>query len=91
MRAAELGRHGEIYNVGGGESRSTNWVVAAIQRLVGREVAISHAEARPGEQREALADTTKARRELDWSPKTSLEEGLAAQIAWQREASAVRA
>ena len=90
VRAAELGRHGEIYNVGGGESRSTNWVVAAIQRLVGREVAISHAEARPGEQREALADTTKARRELHWAPKTSLEEGLAAQIAWQREARAVR-
>ena len=86
VRAATLGRPGEIYNVGGGESRSTNWVVAAIQRLVGREVPITHGPARPGEQREALADTAKARRELGWAPTTSLEEGLAAQIAWQREA-----
>ena len=84
VRAAECGEPGEVYNVGGGESRSTNWVVATIQRIVGREVEVSHGPARPGEQREALADTTKARRALDWSPTTSLEEGLRAQVAWQQ-------
>ena len=73
MRAATDGQAGEVYNIGGGESRSTNWVIDTIQRLVGRQVSVTHGPERPGEQREALADTTKARRAFNWTPKTSLE------------------
>jgi nucleoside-diphosphate-sugar epimerase len=83
IRAARRGRRGEVYNVGGGEQRSANWIVSTIQRLADRRVEIVHGSARPGEQRDALAETTKARRELEWEPKTGLEEGLRAQIAWQ--------
>ena len=83
--AATRGTPGEIYNVGGGESRSANWIVETVQRLAGRAVEVVHGPGRPGEQREALADTTRARRDLGWEPKTSLEAGLTAQIAWQRE------
>jgi nucleoside-diphosphate-sugar epimerase len=84
VRAAMLGRPGEVYNIGGGEARTANWVVETIQRLAGRRVEIVHGPARPGEQREALADTRKARAELGWEPKTGLEQGLAAQIEWTR-------
>ncbi|MFN8524059.1 MAG: GDP-mannose 4,6-dehydratase [Chloroflexota bacterium] len=86
--AGERGRVGEVYNVGGGEARSANWVVEAIQRLADLPAQITHGPARPGEQREALAVTDKARTELGWAPATGLEEGLAAQIAWQRTAQA---
>ena len=82
--AARRGRHGQVYNVGGGESRSANWIVETIQRLAGRDVEIVHGPARPGEQRDALAVTTKAQRELTWEPRTSLEDGLRAQIDYQR-------
>ena len=85
VRAATRGTPGEIYNVGGGEARSANWVVETVQRLAGRRVEVVHGPARPGEQREALADTTRARRDLGWEPKTSLEAGLTAQLDWQRE------
>ncbi len=84
VRAAERGTPGEVYNIGGGEARSANWVVETIQRLAERDVEIVHGPARPGEQREALADTTRARRDLGWEPRTDLEVGLAAQIEWQR-------
>ena len=84
VRAASHGQVGQVYNVGGGESRSTNWVVDTIQRIVGRRVAVSHGPSRPGEQREALAVTTKARKILGWAPRVSLEDGLRAQIDWQR-------
>jgi nucleoside-diphosphate-sugar epimerase len=84
IRAAVEGRPGEVYNVGGGESRSANWIVSTIQRLAGQRVTVVHGPARPGEQRDALADTAKAQRELGWHPRTSLEDGLRAQIAWQR-------
>ena len=53
-------------------------------RLSGREVEIVHGPARPGEQRDALADTSKARGELSWAPRMSLEDGLREQIAYQR-------
>jgi len=86
LLAASAGRPGEVYNVGGGEARSANWVLATIQRLVGRKVPVAHAPPRPGEQREAVADTAKAGRELGWWPRTSLEDGLRAQIKWQRGA-----
>ena len=84
IRAATLGRAGEIYNVGGGEARTANWVVETLQRLAGRDVKVHHGPPRPGEQREALADTRKAARELGWTPGTSIEDGLRAQLEWQR-------
>ena len=84
VRAATRGRAGEVYNVGGGESRSTNWVVATVQRIVGRTVPVTHGPPRPGEQREALADTTKARAAFGWAPEMTLEDGLRAQIEWQQ-------
>src|SRR5438067_3220633 len=84
VRAGTLGEPGEVYNIGGGESRSANWIVETIQRLAGREVEVVHGPDRPGEQRDALADTSKARGELDWTPKMSLEDGLREQIAYQR-------
>jgi UDP-glucuronate 4-epimerase len=84
IRAARLGEPGEVYNVGGGEERSANWIVETIQRLAGRRVEVVHGPARRGEQRDALADTRKARRELDWKSQTGLEDGLRAQIEWQR-------
>lgn len=84
IRAALEGRPGQVYNVGGGESRSANWIVETIQRLAGQTTEVVHGPARPGEQRDALAVTDKARNELGWQPKTSLEAGLRAQITWQR-------
>ncbi|MCC7368451.1 MAG: GDP-mannose 4,6-dehydratase [Chloroflexi bacterium] len=84
IRAGLEGRPGEAYNVGGGEARSANWIVETIQRLAEKRVEVVHGPARPGEQRDALAVTDKARSELGWSPKTPLEDGLLAQIRWQQ-------
>ncbi len=84
IRAALEGRPGDAYNVGGGESRSANWIVETIQELAGKRVEVVHGPARAGEQRDALAITDKARTELGWQPKTSLVDGLRAQIAWQQ-------
>jgi UDP-glucose 4-epimerase len=40
------------------------------------------AEARPGELQRSVLDPSRARRELGWEPKHSLDEGLAATWAW---------
>jgi nucleoside-diphosphate-sugar epimerase len=74
---------GEVYNVGGGEEANVRDVLEKLEALAGRPVRMRQEPARPGDQRDALADTTKLRTALGWEPQTGLDEGLALQWAWQ--------
>jgi nucleoside-diphosphate-sugar epimerase len=75
---------GEIYNLGGGETASVWEVLSRLERILGRRSPIRREAPRPGEQRTTYADTTKLRRHLGWQANTSLDEGLARQVAWQQ-------
>jgi UDP-glucuronate 4-epimerase len=77
-------RDGAVYNVGGSEEISANQVVGLLEGIIGVEAEIMHAPTRPGEQRRALADTTRIREDLGFTPHMPLRDGLAAQVAWQR-------
>ena len=79
---------GETYNVGGGESASVWDVLAHLEKLAGRKAQVRQEEARPGDQRQTYADTTKLRRHLGWQPSTNMAEGLRRQWEWQERASA---
>lgn len=76
---------GQIYNMGGGP-RNVLAVWAEfgpiLERLLGRKVDVARADWRPGDQRVFYADTSKARRELDWEPKIDLEEGIERLFEW---------
>jgi UDP-glucuronate 4-epimerase len=85
--AAEHGEPGQVYNVGGGEARSVNWVIATLEELCGREAQVSHAPSRPGDQAHTMANIDKARLVLQFEPKVQLRAGLAAQVDWQRTAA----
>jgi UDP-glucuronate 4-epimerase len=86
--AAEHGTPGTEYNIGGGEARSVNWVIAAISELVGRPAQIEYGPTRAGDQTHTFADISRARSALGFDPCTSLRDGLAAQVEWQRQAAA---
>jgi UDP-glucuronate 4-epimerase len=75
---------GETFNIGGGEEVNVNQVLAMLAELSGKEPRIVHGPPRPGDQRRTVADISKARRLLGYSPSTTVREGLAAQLAWQR-------
>ncbi len=75
---------GETYNLGGGEVASVWEILEKLERLIGRKANVRREPARPGDQRSTFADTSKLRRHVGWEARTPLEEGLAAQIAWQR-------
>jgi nucleoside-diphosphate-sugar epimerase len=75
---------GETYNVGGGETVSVWDVLDRLERITGRRAAVRREPARAGDQRHTAADTTKIGRHLGWRPRVGLDEGLAAQVAWQR-------
>lgn len=79
-------RHGptaEAFNIGGGQAISALEAIRLVERITGREASLVFGPARPGEQTRALADVSKAQRVLGWSPETTIEEGLRAQVAWQ--------
>jgi nucleoside-diphosphate-sugar epimerase len=81
---------GETYNVGGGETASVWDILAHLERLTGRRADVRQEPARPGDQRQTCADTTRIRQQLGWEPATSLAEGLTHQWHWQeREWAAV--
>lgn len=68
-------------NIGGGERVSILALAQRVARAARREVAPRHEPERPGDVRDSLADTTRARATLGWQPSTSLDEGLARLMA----------
>jgi nucleoside-diphosphate-sugar epimerase len=52
--------------------------------LVGRG-RIKYVEDQKGDVEHTLSDTSKAKRDLDWTPKVSFDEGLRRTVNWVRE------
>ena len=75
---------GETYNLGGGETATVWDILAKLEHITGKKGNHAAGTARPGDQRSTFADTTKLQRHLGWKPRTSLDEGLARQVEWQR-------
>ncbi|MFQ5744688.1 MAG: NAD-dependent epimerase/dehydratase family protein [Acidobacteriota bacterium] len=88
-RAADMGEPGGVYNVGGGSHVSLNELIAAIQEVSGARLKVRKEAAKPGDVRFTQADGSLARSVLGFVPRTSLEDGLACQWAWLKEADGV--
>jgi UDP-glucuronate 4-epimerase len=78
------GPTGEAFNIGGGEEITANALIARLEVIIGRKAEIRRVAPRPGEQTRTLADVSKAQHILGWLPSVSLDEGLRAQVAWQK-------
>lgn len=81
VRAAERGKEGAVYNVGGGSTVTVNQLIGAIEKVSGRRLEVDRQEAQRGDVRDTCADTTRAQTDLDYAPATPLREGLERQ--WQ--------
>lgn len=75
---------GEVFNIGSDVEITTGHGLAAVERLLGKQARIERLPRRPGDQRRTHANIDKARRLLGYAPETSLEEGLRAEIEWQK-------
>jgi len=83
-RAGDSGRPGCVYNVGGGERVALDAVLQTIEQVTGQRLRVTREEAQKGDMRDTFADTTAARRDLDFASTVSLSEGLARQWEWIR-------
>lgn len=92
IKAAETPKAiGETINLGSGREISIGDLAALVLKLMSRDIpiALEGTRVRPenSEVDRLLADSRKGQSILGWTPKYSLEEGLAATIEWIRENS----
>jgi UDP-glucuronate 4-epimerase len=73
---------GEIYNVGGGQELELGEAIELLGELVGVTPRIHREPARPGDQRQTVADVSKARETFGYEPQTAPRTGLERQVAW---------
>lgn len=77
MRAAATAPPGSVFNIGSGSPTTVVELAHAIGRVTGQTPVIEFCDARPGEVRQSLADISRARTELGFEPRYTLDDGLA--------------
>ena len=85
LAAAGQGTPGRAYNIGGGSRVSVNHVLAELARITGVAPIVEHGPAQAGDPRDTGANIARARADLGWAPAVALADGLARQVAWQKE------
>lgn len=87
VRAMDKG-DGERFNAGTGRSTSVTELFEVLAEATGSTAPAEHGPARLGDVRHNAISPRKAGEQLGWSPRTSLEDGIAATVAWARGAHA---
>jgi dTDP-glucose 4,6-dehydratase len=82
--AATRGQNGQCYHLSPGREHTIRAVVELICRTANVDPAtvINMAPERPGKDARYGLDATKAKNELGWIPKVSLEQGIEQVVAW---------
>jgi nucleoside-diphosphate-sugar epimerase len=76
-----------VFNMGSGRSASVGEVVQLVKSAAGIDKPVVNADVhRPGEVMDVVADVARAAADLNWRPRTSLAEGVAAVVAAERAA-----
>ena len=83
LMALDLGRAGEVYNIGSGHEKTNLEVVREVLRIMGKpESLIQFVKDRPGHDRRYAIDCSKIQREWGWQSAVGFSAGLAETISW---------
>lgn len=82
IAASREGTPGEIYNIGGGSRIELVEIFPKIEKICGKKIKIKKIERQRGDVLHTFADTQKAKTDLDYIPRVSLEEGLLKEWIW---------
>ncbi len=85
LAAADRGRPGEVYNVGGGHREKLLDVIRTMEEVAGRPAVIRRTAPEKGDVPDTFADIAKARAELGFAPATPLRDGLRAEWLWLKD------
>jgi UDP-glucose 4-epimerase len=84
LAAAEQGRPGAVYNIGGGSRVSLLDVIQEIETITGSKLRLHREPSQKGDMRDTYADTSRAREDLEYRPSVGLRQGLEAEWDWLR-------
>jgi dTDP-glucose 4,6-dehydratase len=85
LAVLELGRIGEVYNIGGSDVVENLTIARTLLRLIGKpDTLLSFVKDRPGHDRRYALRCDKMEKEFGWKPAVPLEEGLRQTIEWYR-------
>lgn len=76
---------GQVFNIACSQRITLLDMIAILNRLVGRDIPIQHDAPRSGDVRHSLADISKARRLLGYTPEVDFASGMAHTLAWYRD------
>lgn len=79
--AAENKKH-RIYNLGNNNPVELKYFVEVLEKNIGKKAIIEYAEMQKGDVYQTFADIEISKNELNFNPKTSIEEGLERFVKW---------
>ena len=85
IQAAQSGKPGGIYNLGGGTRISMNDVIALIEKIAGRKANVLREGRQQGDVTNTGADVSRAVEDFGFQPRISLEEGLEREVIFIKE------
>jgi len=85
LAAGAARTEGQVVNVACGERITVNRIIQLINELLGRQVAPSYVDPRPGDVKHSLAAIEQARTILGYEPIVTFEEGLRRAIDWYKQ------
>lgn len=65
-----------VFNIGCGNGHSLNDLLAIMRNVTGRDLSVTYTKSRSYDVPEIYLDITRASKELNWEPSTSLEQGI---------------
>lgn len=83
--AADGGPPHRLYNLGNNRPEALMDFIAGIEKACGRKAILEMKPMQPGDVRETCADIGASARDLGFSPKTTIAEGIPRFIAWFRD------
>lgn len=75
---------GEIINLGTEVEHTTKEGIEAVEQVLGKKIKLNVIAKRAGDQLRTKANIDKARKLLNYNPKTTLLEGVKAQVEWYK-------
>jgi len=84
-QALELGVGYKIYNLGNGSPVQLMDFIATVKRATGKKADIEFKPMQPGDVTKTFADISAAKKDLQYNPTTSLEQGIEQYVAWFKE------
>ncbi len=85
LKAAQGGREGAIYNIGGGARATLLEALDIVAEVTGRRPGVLFQEAQKGDAKHTWADLSRAKAELEYQPTVGLREGIAKEFRWMVE------